>query len=146
MKVTRGDLKLWSSGEKLLHGALHSRLSFISHSKPGDRSVTLINRPARNTNQYCRGIINPLCSQSPLQKVKLKLIEITFCWLIVALSWVKEEVDRWHVCRYQESMGLMLVGEVQQGGVMTAEECFIMKLYRMLHLNCGKRATPRPQL
>lgn len=91
-KATRGGLKLWSSSEKLLHGALHSRLSFISHSKPGARSVTLINRPARNTNQYCRGIINPLCSQSPLQKVKLKLIEITFCWLIVALSRVKEEV------------------------------------------------------
>lgn len=86
----RKGLKLLSRGEELLHHPLHSRLSFISHSNRGAKSVTLINRPARNTNQYCRGIINPLCSQSSLQKVKLKLIEITFCWLIVALSRVKE--------------------------------------------------------
>lgn len=72
---------------------LHCGLSFISHSKPGVRSVTLINRPARNTSQYCKGIINPLCSPSSQQKVKLKLIEITFCWLIVALSGVKEGVN-----------------------------------------------------
>lgn len=84
----RGGFKLLSSGEELLCGLLHSRLSFISHSNPGAKSVTLINGPARNTNQYCRGIINPLRSQSPLQKVKL--IQITFCWLIVAISWVKE--------------------------------------------------------
>lgn len=61
-------LKLLSRGQELLQHPLHSRLSFISHSNLDAKSVTLINRPARNTNQYCRRIINPLCSQSSLQR------------------------------------------------------------------------------
>lgn len=58
--------------------------------EPAVASVTLINRAARNTNQSGKGVINPLCSKSVLQKVKLKLIRITLCWLIVAHSRAEE--------------------------------------------------------
>ena len=78
-------------------------------------------------------------------KVKLKLIEITFCWLIVALSRVKE--GRLMACALLSGIsGIdVLVGEVQQRGVVTAvgyrtpaEECFYvgaaLENYSMQHM------------
>lgn len=89
----------------------------LSHSNPGAKSVTLINRPVRNTNQYCTGTINSLCSQSSLQRWNWNWLRLPFVgYLWPSVRW--RRVTKCHLCRYQESVGLLWGGELQQWSVV----------------------------